>query len=547
MARLIINSPDGRRGILELSKPVLTVGRGTANDLVLNDTSVSRFHCVIKQLEDGRYGIADRGSTNGVLINGKRIQGETVIVDGDRAKVGVYTLVFEHVKDDSLVVKKPSIAQTVHEVLKSVGPQLSIRPKSETASSSSSPSEMLKEIVRLEKENYLLRVLYDAGKALSLKLSVADVAAQAMDFTFRIEGVERGFMMLFDKNGQTSETTEVKYRKAPDPGSDSGTQNIILSQTIIERVKGEQQPILITDVSDDERFSGSESLKISGLRSAMVAPLIGNQRLLGLVYVDNMQRTAAFTEEELNIFSVIAAQAAGSIDVATAHEQLAENAIQRSALERFLAPEVVEMVVNDPAGVRLGGVNQKVSVMFADIRGFTTLSERMAPEKIVELLNEYFTRVTDVIFDNGGTLDKYIGDAVMAVFGAPISKGNDALNCVKAAVELQRLVVEMNRDAKSRKWPQLEVGIGINTGEVTAGNIGSPRRIDYTVIGDNVNMASRLMNKAKGFEIIISEPTAAELGGSCALTKLEPLTLKGKSAPIPAYAVEWQSAAAKTQ
>jgi adenylate cyclase len=546
MARLIINSPDGRRGILELSKPVVTVGRGTANDLVLNDTSVSRFHCVIKQIEDGRYAIADRGSTNGVLINGKRIQAESVIVDGDRAKVGVYTLVFEHIKDDSLVVKKPSIAQTVHEVLKSVGPQLSARPKSES-SASSSPSDMLKEIVRLEKENYLLRVLYDAGKALSLKLSVADVAAQAMDFTFRIEGVERGFMMLFDKDGQTSETTEVKYRKTPDPGTDSGSQNIILSQTIIDRVKSEQQPILITDVSGDERFSGSESLKISGLRSAMVAPLIGNQRLLGLVYVDNMQRTAAFTEEELNIFSVIAAQAAASIDVATAHEQLAEGAIQRSALERFLAPEVVEMVVNNPAGVRLGGVNQKVSVMFADIRGFTTLSERMSPEKIVELLNEYFTRATDVIFDNGGTLDKYIGDAVMAVFGAPISKGNDALNCVKAAVELQRLVVEMNRDAKLRKWPQLQVGIGINTGEVTAGNIGSPRRIDYTVIGDNVNMASRLMNKAKGGEIIISESTAGELGKGFGLTKLEPLTVKGTSEPITAYAGDWNASAAKTK
>jgi adenylate cyclase len=547
MARLIINSPDGRRGILEISKPVLTVGRGTANDLVLNDTSVSRFHCVIKRMEDGNYAVADRGSTNGVIINGKRINAETPIVDGDRAKVGVYTLVFEHIQDDSLIVKKPTIAATVHEVLKSVGPQLSMRHKPETASSSHSPSDMLREIVRLEKENYLLRVLYDAGKALSLKLALADVVAQAMEFTFRIEGVERGFMMLFDKSGRTSETTEVKYRKAPEPGSDSGTQNIILSQTIIDRVKSEQQPILITDVRGDERFSGSESLKISGLRSAMVAPLIGNQRLLGLVYVDNMQRTAAFTEEELNIFSVIAAQAAASIDVATAHEQLAENAIQRSALERFLAPEVVEMVVNNPAGVRLGGVNQKVSVMFADIRGFTTLSERMAPEKIVELLNEYFTRVTDVIFDNGGTLDKYIGDAVMAVFGAPISKGNDALHCVKAAVELERLVVEMNRDAKARGWPQLQIGIGINTGEVTAGNIGSPRRIDYTVIGDNVNMASRLMNKAKGGEIIIAESTSADLDGKFALTKLEPFTVKGRSEPISAYAVEWQTGAAQAK
>lgn len=543
MARLIINSPDGRRGILEVSKPLITIGRGTANDLVLNDTSVSRFHAVLKQQEDGRIVIGDRGSTNGVVVNGKKIEVEAPLQHGDRTKIGVYTLVLEQVHDRSLVVKKPEIPATLNSVLKNEGPQLSIRPNAPSASQNTSPSEMLRALLKLEKENYLLRVLYDAGKALSLKLSIADVASQVIDFTFRIDGVERGFMMLFDGDGQTTETSEVKYRKRPEGAA--AEQQIILSQTIIDRVKTEQQPILITDVSEDSRFSESESLKISGLRSAMVAPLIGNQRLLGLLYVDNMQRTAAFTEEELNIFSVIAAQAAAAIDNAIAHAHIAESAIQRSALERFLAPEVVEMVVNNPGGVRLGGVNQKVSVMFADIRGFTPLSERMSPEQVVELLNEYFTRVTDVIFDNGGTLDKYIGDAVMAVFGAPISKGNDALNAVKAAVDLQRLLVQMNRDAKQRGWPALKVGIGINTGLVTAGNIGSPRRIDYTVIGDAVNTASRLMSKAQGGEIIISESTAADLAGAFPLAKLEPLTVKGKTEPVPAFAVEWKATAAR--
>jgi adenylate cyclase len=535
--------------MLEITKQVITIGRGTANDLVLNDTSVSRFHAVIKQLEDGTIAIADRGSTNGVIVNGTRITFEAQLSSGDKAKVGVYTLAFEQLNEASLVVKKAEMPATLNHVLKNEGPQLSIRQATGTAASqSSSPSDMLKAIVRLEKENYLLRVLYDAGRALSLKMSVDDVAAQAMDFTFRIDGVERGFMMLFDRDGKTTQTSEVKYRngkRLPASADASGEQQIILSQTIIERVKYEQQSILITDFSEDARFSESESLKISGLRSAMVAPLVGNQRLLGLLYVDNMQKTAAFSEEELNVFSVIAAQAAAAIDVATAHAQLAESAIQRSALERFLAPEVVEMVVNNPEGVRLGGVNQKVSVMFADIRGFTELSERMAPEKIVELLNEYFTRVTDVIFDNGGTLDKYIGDAVMAVFGAPISKGNDAYNAVKAATELQRLVAEMNRDAKARDWPELDVGIGINTGVVTAGNIGSPRRIDYTVIGDNVNAASRLMNKALGGEIIISDSTAADIRDMFALLRLDPILVKGKSEPIPAYAVQWKAAAAK--
>src|SRR4029077_3671992 len=123
----------------------------------------------------------------------------------------------------------------------------------------------------------------------------------------------------------------------------------------------------------------------------------------------------------------------------------------------------------------------------------------------------YFTHVTDIIFDLGGTLDKYLGDGVMALFGAPLPKGNDTENAVRAAQGIQRLVVELNRDAAARKWPELRVGIGINTGIVTAGNIGSPRRIDYTVIGDTVNTASRLMSNAPGGSIIISQATAADL------------------------------------
>lgn len=200
------------------------------------------------------------------------------------------------------------------------------------------------------------------------------------------------------------------------------------------------------------------------------------------------------------------------------------------------------MVANNPEGVRLGGINQKVSVLFADIRGFTTLSENMEPEKVVEILNNYFTHVTDIIFDHGGTLDKYLGDGVMALFGAPLSKGNDAENSVRAAQALQRLVIELNRDAAARQWPELRVGIGINTGIVTAGNIGSPRRIDYTVIGDTVNTASRLTYNAPAGTIIISQATATDLSpGKFHLKTLEPLTVKGKAEPIKVFSVDWQS------
>jgi adenylate cyclase len=178
--------------------------------------------------------------------------------------------------------------------------------------------------------------------------------------------------------------------------------------------------------------------------------------------------------------------------------------------------------------------------MFADIRGFTQFSERTEPERVVEVLNEYFTRVTDVILDHGGMIDKYIGDAVMAVFGVPISKENDAANAVRSALQIQRLVAEMNRDAAARGWPELAVGIGINTGTATAGNIGSPRRLDYTVVGDAVNIASRLMDNATGGQVLISQPTADELGPEFKLRKLRARRVRGRSEPVQVFNVEWE-------
>jgi len=187
-----------------------------------------------------------------------------------------------------------------------------------------------------------------------------------------------------------------------------------------------------------------------------------------------------------------------------------------------------------------------VSVLFADIRDFTSISESMPPDKVLEILNEFFTRVTDVIFDHGGTLDKYIGDCVMALFGAPIAKGNDAASSVRAAIEIQRLMTELNRDCKQRKWPELEVGIGINTGTVTAGNIGSLRRLDYTAVGDTVNVAARLMAEAEGGQILISESTARDLDPTFKVGGRKPVMLKGKSAPVPVLSVRWMEPKAAT-
>jgi adenylate cyclase len=531
MARLIISSPDGKNGILELNKPVITVGRGNANDLVLNDSSVSRFHAVIK-LRDNSIFIADRGSTNGIVLNDVKINKETELKDGDVALVGLYRLRLENVDEKGIQVRRGEWPSTLNNIMRDRA-QTALPRTSDTPSGGL--TDLATRVKKLERENYLLTVLYEAGKALNAKLALEDICEQVISLACLIEGVERGFVMLFDERGEVVRRSEVRYR---DPASSEKRPQIILSQSVLELIRKERQPILIEDVSADERFSGSESLKISGLRSAMCAPLVGKEQLFGVLYVDNLERPAAFTQDELNVFALVAAQAGAAVDNAMAHEKIAQQSLQRSALERFLSPEVVEMVVANP-DIRLGGVNQEVTVLFADIRGFTTMSEEMEPGRVVEILNEYFTRVTDVIFDNGGTLDKYIGDAVMAVFGAPISKGNDAAAAVNSAIQIQRLLVELNRDAAARAWPELRVGIGINTGNAIAGNIGSPRRLDYTVVGDTVNTAQRLMTNAAGGQILISESTARKIGKTFDLERLPELKVKGRSEAVPVFRVNW--------
>jgi adenylate cyclase len=537
MARLIIASPDGKKGVLQLSKPVTTVGRGHANDLVLNDSSVSRLHAVIK-LSDHAVLIADRGSTNGILVNGLKIKGESDLKAGDAVRIGRYELRLESPAEETTDEKAIRIRRSewpsaldhiIHRTLPAA-------PR-EREDAGKPAADLAGRIKKLEGENYLLSMLYDAGKALKAKLSVDDISDQVLSLAFRIEGVERGFVMLFDESGQPARQSQVQYRN---PQTAENQPKFILSRSVLETIKKERQPILIDDLTADQRFSASESMKISGLRSAMCAPLAGADRLFGILYVDNMEKTSAFTQEELNVISVVAAQAGAAVDNVMAHEKIALQALQRSALERFLSPEVAEMVVANP-DLRLGGVNQKVTVMFADIRGFTPMSETLEPGRVVEILNEYFTRVTEVIFDCGGMLDKYIGDAVMAVFGAPISKGNDSSNAVNSAIQIQRLLIELNRDAAARHWPELRVGIGINSGIVTAGNIGSPRRLDYTVVGDTVNTASRLMSNAAGGQILISHSTAAETGDEFDLELLPELRVKGRTEPVKVFQVNWET------
>src|SRR5205085_7377699 len=232
------------------------------------------------------------------------------------------------------------------------------------------------------------------------------------------------------------------------------------------------------------------------------APLLADTRVHGALYADRLDAFTAFSRDDLELVSAVAAQTAVAVENARSHERLAREEVARANYGRFLPEYVVKQILKNPDSFKLGGVNQTLTVIFADIRGFTRLSEHAPPERVVHLLNNYFTAMTEIIFAHGGTLDKYIGDGLMALFGAPTATPEDACNAVAAAVDMQREIKDINEELRSEGLSEIAIGIGLHTGVATVGYIGSERRSEYTAIGDTVNLAARLEQNALPGQIL---------------------------------------------
>jgi adenylate cyclase len=296
-------------------------------------------------------------------------------------------------------------------------------------------------------------------------------------------------------------------------------------------------PLLVTDARTDERFIDSKSIVSSGIQSAMCAPLRSRDRLFGLLYVDNLSKAGIFSPYDMNVFAVIATQAGLALDRTQARTEVARQVLQRSALERFLSPGIARKIMTEAANLRLGGENQTVTILFTDLRGFTSLAETIPPEEVVEILNQYFDAMTELVFAHGGTLDKYLGDGLMCLFGAPFTGERDALAATRAAIEMQIRLGQLNR-ASSR--PPLRMGIGINTGSAVVGYLGSARHMDYTAVGDAVNVAARLTSQAGAGQIVISDATYAQIASQIPVRRLPPMKVKGRVSSVNVYEVAWQ-------
>lgn len=210
---------------------------------------------------------------------------------------------------------------------------------------------------------------------------------------------------------------------------------------------------------------------------------------------------------------------------------------QTTRMQRYLSPQLAESILSGETDVELISQRQNLTILFSDIRGFTSMSERMEPEELVDLLNQYLTEMTEIVFKNGGTLDKYIGDAIMVFFGNPIPYEDHAERAVRTALEMRARLAELQPRWVAGDAALLNIGVGITTGYVTVGNIGSPARLEYTVLGNQVNLASRLADSAQGGQILINERTLVAVRELVDSQEIEQLQLKGVSRPTRVFEI----------
>lgn len=549
MPILDITTYDGKQLSLQVEKETFTIGRSNDNNLILSDKSVSRHHAEIKKTKEG-YLLTDLGSYNGTKVNEKLTQ-SVLLKHNDKIKIGLTSLIFLVEKKDavsqegSLVLTTDSDYENEHkEVLKSlsqssaidskellVSPEAMKTPKE--AAISAPPEETQTE---LERRNKVLFVLYEISRQLNTIHDFRELLKRIMDLIFMVISADYGFLVL------TGDETEdqlipmvVKYRDNRE--KDRG--KLKASQTLIHKVIHDKVAILTSNAMTDSRFNGAKSLFIQKIRSAICVPLWRKDKIIGVIQLDSIRFDNQFTQDDLELLKAIGSQMAMIIEQANLNEQIRQEEIMRSRLERFHSPQIIEMILKGSQETKDNIMEPKdltATILFTDIIDFTQLAEQSSPRETNIILNQYFSTMTDIIFSYDGTLDKYIGDGLMAVFGAPMERENDAERAILAAKEMERqLAVMMAKQEGHRK--KFDIRIGINTGRVVAGNIGSPKRMDYTVIGDPVNIASRLESIARPNQILIGEETYRAVKDKFKIKKIGSKKVKGKRAEIMVYEV----------
>lgn len=523
------NTPNKR--IYELRFGVNTIGRGEDNTIVVLHGYLSRHHAQIAIAADGII-LTDLQSLNGTFVNELKID-RSEIKDGDLIRVGsvffrfvdaistTQSKWFSDVDTDISIVKQVSLEET-RVVFKDLLDE----------------NKKTRSILKLRHKDVQqravdkLQLLLEISKQLSSPEEPDILLQKILDLLLEIMKVDRAAILMIN------ETTGDLEQKAVKVSLDNPVETPFYSKKIIDVVVEGGNAVLTHDARLDQLFNDSVSVMRQGIHAAMCVPLKPRDAVIGVLYVDNLSMADIYSDEDLEFLTCLANQAAVAIENSRLYKKMQEEAVMRDKLERFFAPAVSKRLREKG---QLGIVEAEVTALFSDISSFTKMCSIMEPRQVIEMLHEYFEMmVEEIVFPYEGTLEKYIGDALLAVWGAPYQQTDDADRAVRAAIQMQWAVRRLNQKwVKQNKRP-IQIHIGLNTGKVAAGNIGSERLIQYAHIGDTTNVASRICSLANAGEIIIAQSTFKKLKDrKIPLEKMPLVRVKGKTEPLQVYRVHW--------
>lgn len=389
------------------------------------------------------------------------------------------------------------------------------------------------DIGQLRADYERLRLSHELSREIAAERDTTKLLEKILASVFKFIRADRGVIFLRDETGEL--TSRAAQRR------DGTTAPISVSSTILNHVVKERAAVLTHDAAMDFAASKGKSMILNRISSAIVAPLVAplqhNNEVLGVLWLDS-ETLAQFQPKDLELVLAIAYQAAMFIEINILGKKVENEILTRERFSRLLSPNIAERVISGQLEVKRGGARvEQCTVFNSDIRGFTQMSEGASPEDLVEMLNEYFELMVDTIFKYEGTLDKFMGDGIMALWGAPVTHPDDAVRAVQCALEMSEVLGHYNRRRLEKLQAPLAVGVGIHTGPVVAGYIGSSKALSYTVIGDVANTSSRLCSVALAGQIVVSEMTRDALGPRFEMEELHPAKVKGKEKPLRIFNV----------
>ena len=565
MPQLIVNPGTREEYTVELQHGSMTIGRAESNSISILDKSLSRVHARLTR-QGSRVSIEDLNSTNGTEVNGTSIT-RRVLAHGDSLRCGdVQMKYIEETKIlKEVMLTSNTLGMTLGPGATAVLPR--IQDKKTTAAERlgillqvaeilSSPEELdtlLERIVDLlfqimDVDRVVVLIVDEASDELRPRVSRTRDGTTRNSLVNQLASKPRMDLVTGPKRADTFESIGTDVRKpgakrgGPSDGSpvalSASAPRMYYSRQIVEHVRQKNVAVLTADAYADPRFQKSESIVLQSIRASMCAPVRRGDKVLGVLYVDNVTTTNRYMDEDLEFLGAFANQAAIALENASLYKEIEKQAVLESNFLRFFPPNTIRRLKKSQ--MDLGIIETECTMLFADISEFTAMSATMQPREIMEMLNDYFPAMADIVFKYEGTLEKYIGDALLVAWGAPFAHDDDAERAVRAAIEMQHAMVELNRSWRGRR--QLSIHIGVNTGPAAAGNIGSEHYIQYATIGDTTNVAARICGVANADEIVISASTLARVGKmQLPVTKLPPTHLKGKKHPQTLFRLDWQS------